>query len=119
MLRRAEFNGRKPATDLDAWSVRRTAVYHQRRCYYDSPLMEGVSETPLNIENKSMFFLISPSENAENHLEKCCEPSRMSPWTAQRILIADSLRGWGDYMALLETHLNTQARNIPRPLKSA
>jgi len=117
MLRRAEFNGRKPATDIDAWSVRRTAVYHQRTCHYDSPLMEGVSETALNIENKSMFFLISPSENAENHLEKCCEPSRMSPWAVQRILIADSLRGWGDYMAFLESHLNTQASNVTRPSK--
>lgn len=61
---------------------------------------------------KSMFILIAPSKNAEACIGQCLDPSQISPWDVQRLLVADSLRGWSDYMACLNAELDKQSQRI-------
>ncbi|KAF4626595.1 hypothetical protein G7Y89_g11565 [Cudoniella acicularis] len=91
MLRRVEYNRRKPATDRNAWSVRQTAVYHQLSSSENSSILrERKAEKSFCTQNKSIFLLISPSKNANEHIHKCYEFSCVSPWIVQRLLVADS-----------------------------
>jgi hypothetical protein len=58
----------------------------------------------------SRFLIIAPSENAEfkiaRHLEQAAlSKSSISPWNIHRIIIFDSLAGWQDYMASIESRL--------------
>ena len=113
MLRRVEYNRRKPLTDRNSWSVRQTAIYHQLSSSEVSSMpREGKAKQTFCTQNKSIFLLISPSKNANEHLHKCYELSCASPWILQRLLVADSLSGWSDYMACLEAELKTQASSI-------
>jgi hypothetical protein len=107
MLRRAELNGRAITEGESEWSIRQTAVYHK--------LMTSSQETVSSMmEFDSTFLLIAPSENAEwqvgKYLNQCVSEyaSMPSSWNIHRILIADSLRGWMDYMASLEARLKRQ-----------
>ena len=65
-----------------------------------------------------MFVLIAPSANVEWQFENCLqesseeEPSPLSPWNIHRIIFADSLQGWMDYMASLEERLKRQVSDF-------
>lgn len=112
MLRRVEFNGRKALDDPNAWSVRQTAVYHRFQSSKEIFATEPGKASRVDNRNKSMFIFIAPSKNAEAHIGKCLDPSQMSPWDVQRLLVADSLRGWSDYMACLNAELDKQSQRI-------
>lgn len=64
--------------------------------------------------------MIAPSENATWQLTQWLKRSTsggpdttsISAWNVHRILIADSLKGWGDYMASLEVRLREQTEPI-------
>jgi hypothetical protein len=114
MLRRVELKNRAVAEGDSPWSIRQTAVYHRlepktKAC--DLPQQEG---QVVPAEFRSTVLLISPSENAELQCDECLEQitsngrAPFSAWNAHRILIADSLRGWMDYMAYLEQRLKHQ-----------
>ena len=111
MLRRVELNGRAITKGESEWSIRQTAVYHK--------LMISSQETVSSMINfDSTFLLIAPSENAEWQMgrylnQRVSEYGGMpSSWNIHRILIADSLRGWMDYMASLEARLKRQVRDF-------
>jgi hypothetical protein len=102
MLRRAETNGRGGMEGQKEWSIRQTAVYHRLQ-----------SSTDRQKKPISTFLLISVSPNAQVQLAEVLERSiqdefYVSPWNVQRLLVADSLKGWPDYMASLEKQLKTQ-----------
>ncbi|KUJ20793.1 uncharacterized protein LY89DRAFT_640613 [Mollisia scopiformis] len=105
MLRRVELNGRAHTEDDNPWSIRQTAVYHR----LSAPKTQSL---------KSTFLLIAPSENVEDQFGRCLSQSNaedgmaLSPWNVHRILVADSLRGWMDYMAYLEKGLKEQSDHI-------
>jgi hypothetical protein len=111
MLRRVELNGRATIKGESEWSIRQTAVYHKLK----SSNQEAGSN---KLEFDSTFLLIAPSENAEwqmgRYLNQCTSENVgiPSPWNIHRILIADSLRGWMDYMATLEARLKRQVRHV-------
>jgi hypothetical protein len=99
MLRRVELHGRGPSKGPSSWSIRQTAVYHRYEYSFAG------HERP-----KSMFLFIAPSKNAEGQISQCLEntmdeTSPIYPWDVQSLLVADSLKGWMDYMACLETEL--------------
>ena len=61
----------------------------------------------------STFMLIAPSKSFETQLAGALELSHqdhfhVSPWNVHRLLVADSLQGWPDYMASLEKQLKEQ-----------
>jgi hypothetical protein len=117
VLRRVELNGRISIEGQSPWSIRQTAVYHKLN------VNPNFSKESLQ-ESKSIFLLIAPSKNAERLLSEFLELSisdrcTLSPCNIQRLLVADSLRGWADYMAWLETQLKDQVRSNPSRLNSA
>ena len=108
MLRRVELNGRELTDGQSPWSIRQTGVYH--RLSAPSP-----ASSPETQKSKSMFLLIAPSESAETQLGYCLQMSNkyeeaMSPWNMHRLLIADSLKNWKDYMVFLDDQLREQVR---------
>ena len=104
MLRRAELNGRSEEDGESPWSIRQTAVYHKLTCD-DRSSVSG-----------STFLLVAPSDNFRSQLKECLESSTadetetLSCWNTHRILCADSLRGWSDYMVWLQKKLKEQVR---------
>lgn len=116
MLRRVEINGRAHAEDDNPWSIRQTAVYHK----FSRPTRLSVAKDdqtkvlPTQKHNGSIFLLVAPSENVESQFAQCLNQSSsqngspLSPWSVHRIMVADSLRGWMDYMAYLEKRLKEQ-----------
>jgi hypothetical protein len=107
MLRRVELHDARPGYD-NPWSIRQTAVYHKLSVPKNDAKGQRMTEA------KSMFLLVAPSKNAGSVLSECLsnsttkESDAMSPWSIHRILVADSLRGWMDYMAYLEKRLKEQ-----------
>jgi hypothetical protein len=117
VLRRVELNGRISTEGQSPWSIRQTAVYHKLN------FNPNFSKESL-YEPKSTFLLIALSKNAERRLSEFLELSisnrcALSPCNIQRLLVADSLGGWADYMAWLETQLKEQVRSKPSRLNSA
>ena len=114
ILRRVELNGRAATGGENPWSIRQTAIYHKFSRNRDAVNGSSNGTAPASVKSKSMFLLIAPSENAESQFSKCLEQSilddglALSPWNVQRILVADSLRGWMDYMGSLEQRLKEQ-----------
>ncbi|KAE8444552.1 hypothetical protein EG329_014476 [Mollisiaceae sp. DMI_Dod_QoI] len=117
MLRRVELNGRARTEDDNPWSIRQTAVYHK----FSIPNTQ--KNYPKDIQQKpkrptSTFLLVAPSENAECEYGRTLKESisedagTLTPWNVHRILIADSLRGWMDYMAYLEKCLKKQSNEV-------
>ncbi|KAH7323474.1 hypothetical protein BKA65DRAFT_555156 [Rhexocercosporidium sp. MPI-PUGE-AT-0058] len=104
VLRRAELNGRSGAEGESPWSIRQTAVYHR------------LSDTTLGSKclSRSVFLLVAASQNVKWQFGKSLDRptsgqgSQLSGWNAHRILIADSLSGWADYMAYLGHKLKEQ-----------
>ncbi|KAF8849338.1 hypothetical protein BDZ45DRAFT_732300 [Acephala macrosclerotiorum] len=110
ILRRVELHGREDEDDLGPWSIRQTAVYYQ----------SGISEEDLasKVQSGSTILLVAPSENVEWQLAQYLDTVTsdnamvMNAWDVHRILIADSMRGWMDYMAYLESRLKEQSDRI-------
>ena len=104
MLRRAELNGRSEEDGESPWSIRQTAVYRKLTCD-DRSSVSG-----------STFLLVAPSDNFRSQLKECLESSTadetetLSCWNTHRILCADSLKGWSDYMVWLQKKLKEQVR---------
>lgn len=108
ILRRVELNGRVLTEGQSPWSIRQTAVYH-RLHFNENDSVESLQDV------KSTFLLIAPSHNAEQRLRQQLELSNRCTIVScniQRLLVADSLRGWMDYMAWLETQLKEQSNKI-------
>jgi hypothetical protein len=102
ILRRAELNHRELTEGQSPWSIRQTAVYHKFSLNPNSP--RG---------SKSTFLLIAPSQTLESQLSDVFElsisdESASTPWNVHRLLLAESLRGWMEYMASLERELKDQ-----------
>jgi hypothetical protein len=109
MLRRVEQHGRTLVEGQSPWSIRQTAVYHRYRYVTDAP--KEFQPRP-----RSMFVLVAASPNVEMQLSQCLNPDALgffeaTPCSVQRLLVADSLKGWMDYMAWLECQLKEQVRN--------
>jgi hypothetical protein len=106
VLRRAEMNGRGDEEGQTEWSIRQTGVYHQ--------LQSSTHQPPTtNKQPTSTFMLIAPSKTFETQLAGALERSllthfHVSPWNVHRLLVADSLQGWPNYMASLEKQLKEQ-----------
>lgn len=63
------------------------------------------------------FVIIAPSESGEDMLEQLLEfvgdeSQTASPFNIHRILIADSLKNWQEYLASLEAKLKDQVYHI-------
>lgn len=87
--------------DQSPWSIRQTAVYHKLNIPSDFK------------QSSSTFILIAPSKKFESQLSQSLELSKIDEraigqWNVHRLLIADSLSGWMDYMAWLEEGLREQ-----------
>jgi len=109
VIRRVELNHRE---NSDPWSIRQTGVYHGIKTGM-SAMAPKLRQTDL----QSRFLIIAPSENAESkiarHLEQAAlSKSSISPWNIHRIIISDSLAGWQDYMASIETRLWQQTVDL-------
>lgn len=110
MLRRVELNHREGQSP---WSIRQTAVYHRLEIDMDTSNSSQGNSSSSSSAPKSMFLLIAPPGHLERQLVKCLQPSNreqqaISAWNAHRILIADSLKNWTDYMSYLEKQLKEQ-----------
>ncbi|CZR68126.1 uncharacterized protein PAC_18025 [Phialocephala subalpina] len=113
ILRRVKQNHQVATEGRSPWSIRQTAVYHKfspsRR---SSSIISEEDDEKVATKSKSMFLLIAPSGNVEcqfaQHLDQSSSDN-VIPWNVHRILVADSLRGWMDYMASMEEHLKEQA----------
>lgn len=94
------------------WSIRQTAVYHQFSCQHHGS--ESASSPRDYASAKSTFLLVAPSANAELQMPECLnaslsdQTSRIACWNMHRMLLADSLGGWSDYLAFLEYELIDQ-----------
>lgn len=107
VIRRVELHGRELEDGQPPWSIRQTGVYHKLTAPTDSACSV---ELP-----KSMFILIAPSKKFEKQLSHSLELSiadcrAIGPWNIYRLLIAESLGGWLDYMTWLEDSLKEQVR---------
>lgn len=68
--------------------------------------------------SRSAFLLIAPSKSIERQLSKSLESGvsddrPFAPWALHRILVAESLEGWMDYMASLEANIKEQVSSNP------
>ncbi|KAH9211753.1 hypothetical protein DL95DRAFT_369317 [Leptodontidium sp. 2 PMI_412] len=118
MLRRVELNGRNGADGECPWSIRQTAVYHQLTCEKQCLNLGQVVNVNEMYDSRSTFLLVAPFESAKaqftDGLEQKLsgETAGFSCWNTHRILVADSLRGWSDYMAFLQKKLKDQSNEI-------
>jgi hypothetical protein len=105
VLRRIELHNRELEDGQSPWSIRQTGVYHKLNAptdSQDSPEQSGLT-----------FILIAPSKKFEAQVSQSLDLSMsddraIGPWNIYRLLIADSLSGWQDYMAWLEEALKEQ-----------
>lgn len=109
VLRRVELHHRELREEESPWSIRQTAIYHK----YDPAA-----------KIRSLFIVISPSQSGEQMLAQSLEmattDSRAAdPFAIHRLLIADSLMNWQDYIASLETQLRdlVQSCSVLSPVK--
>ena len=112
MLRRVELKNREVAEGDSIWSIRQTAVYQRRE-----PCIQPQQNSIVRVESRSTFLLVSPSKNAELQFAEYLNETTgiaapLSVWNTHRILIADSLRGWMEYMAYLEKRLKHQVSQL-------
>src|SRR6266496_559674 len=110
ILRRVERNGRSNPEKLESWSIRQTAVYHQYMKERDNCDTLDVTPNTVTENLQSVFYLICPSSNGEQQIGKYLQmcntgEHEISPWRLQSLLVADSLKGWTDYMACLQHEL--------------
>ncbi|CZR67923.1 uncharacterized protein PAC_17822 [Phialocephala subalpina] len=122
MLRRVEINGRARSEDDNPWSIRQTAVYskfsNSARPFIAKDDQAQALQPRVYEQAKCTFLLVAPSENAEAQFAQClsqstgCNGTPLTPWNIHRILVADSLSGWMDYMAYLEKRLKEQSDHV-------
>jgi hypothetical protein len=110
MLRRVELHGRELAEGQSPWSIRQTGVYHS----FKSKLSDNANSSL----GKSVFLMVAPSPTVEEQLEEYFESRTtvsqpVSAWNTHRLLVADSLKNWMDYMAHLEEKSKEQ---VSRPI---
>jgi hypothetical protein len=123
MLRRVELKNRTVMEGVSPWSIRQTAIYHSIESRVN------VCDIPQPDESKivcakprSTFLLIAPSQNVQLQFIDCLKQNTsndrplLSAWNTHRILVADSLRGWMDYMAYLERRLKHQVTQFSQVL---
>ncbi|KAJ8067309.1 hypothetical protein OCU04_004664 [Sclerotinia nivalis] len=108
VLRQAELNNRREDVP---WSIRQTAVYHA----INSPVTPDLRQQ--NLGPESRFLLLCPTKHAKSQLDRCLQGgvpgnSYILSWNVHRILVADSLSGWMDYMANIEEKLRYQSNQI-------
>jgi hypothetical protein len=115
MLRRAELKEREVTEGDSPWSIRQTAIYYRLESRTKAiSLPKEKQSSIISAGCRSTFLLIAPSKNVEQQfaetLDQTVIPAQtpLSAWNTHRILIADSLRGWMDYMAYLERRLKHQ-----------
>jgi len=109
VIRRVELNHRG---NSDPWSIRQTGVYHG--------IGTSTSVKPPRLRQmdlQSKFLVIAPSKNAESKIGQYLEQSALSkssisPWNIHRIIVSDSLAGWQEYMASIETRLWQQTVDL-------
>ena len=97
-----ELNNRVLTEGQVPWSIRQSAVYHR---------------SDLAGKEPTVFIIIAISQSGEQMLEQslelAMEDSRaVAPFNVHRLLIADSLKNWQDYMASLESQLRDQVPTI-------
>ncbi|XHG04923.1 hypothetical protein AWENTII_008178 [Aspergillus wentii] len=103
ILRRVELNGRKCGPGESPWSIRQTAVYHQL-----GPRDDGE-------QYRSVYLLISPSPDFRNglsHTMNTAATEELNPWMVHGLLVADSGRGWTEYLSWIEDQLQERAQPI-------
>ena len=117
VLRRVELHNRELQEGQSPWSIRQTGVYHKLSA--PAGPIDCPPTNPINSSEQpnSMFILIAPSENFEAQLSQSLDLSvvddrAIGPWNIYRLLIADSLSGWLDYMTWLEDGLKEQVSLI-------
>jgi hypothetical protein len=106
VLRRVELHNRELEEGQSPWSIRQTGVYNKLSAM-NPPLDHSLSPPE---RSSSTFILIAPSENFESQLSQCLDLSvaddrAIGPLNIYRLLVADSLSGWLDYMTWLEDEL--------------
>ncbi|KAH8774172.1 hypothetical protein BGZ57DRAFT_763271 [Hyaloscypha finlandica] len=94
VLRRVELKNREVAEGDSPWSIRQTGVYHRLEP------KTNACETLQQEQNKTSLQTTSAGE------------ALLSVWNTHRVLLADSLRGWMDYMSYLEQRLKHQATTV-------
>jgi hypothetical protein len=108
VFRRVELHNRELEEGQSPWSIRQTGVYHKLNA---SP---GSGDSPGSPEqSSSMFILVAPSKIFEAQVSQLLEltmsdDAAIRPWNIYRLLIADSLSGWLNYMTWLEGALKSQ-----------
>jgi hypothetical protein len=113
VLRRVELHHREVEDGQPPWSIRQTGVYHKLNTPanpQNSPLAHSMSSPE---QSNSTFIIIAPSKNFEAQLSKSLDLSMaddraIGPWNIYRLLVADCLSGWLDYMTWLEEALKEQ-----------
>lgn len=110
ILCRAELSYREPGEGQSPWSIRQTSVYLRLSTTPNPPKSLLPTSKALSKLPKSTFILIAPSWNIEAQLAKSLEINKLDEWAIglwniYQLLVANSLRGWMDYMAYLEEGL--------------
>ena len=107
MLRQVDRHGRALLAGQSPWSIRQTAVYCQ---FISTGRSRDLTRKP-----KLTFMLIAPSKSAKKQVSSLLEYEitneyAILPSKIHLLLVADSLKGWTDYMAWLETQLKVLVR---------
>jgi hypothetical protein len=117
VLRRVELHNRELEEGQSPWSIRQTGVYNKLSAT-NPPLDHSLS---LSEQSSSTFILIAPSQNFESQLSQCldmcvADDRAIRPLNIYRLLVADSLSGWLDYMTWLEDELKDNVSIYRRSL---
>lgn len=114
VIRRAERNHRKLTEGQTPWSVRQSAVYHR----YDPPADELLfSNSVSNLKFRSTLLLVSPSKLIERKIGRLLElalsdEGSVAPCIIHSLIVADSIRGWMDYISWLEKYVKDKSVQI-------
>lgn len=116
VIRRAERNHRKLTEGQTPWSVRQSAVYHR----YDPPADELLfSNSVSNLNFRSTLLLVSPSKLIERKIGRLLElalsdEGSVAPCIIHSLIVADSIRGWMDYISWLEKYVKDKVSHLQR-----
>ncbi|PKY07200.1 hypothetical protein P168DRAFT_90161 [Aspergillus campestris IBT 28561] len=106
VIRRVERNNRPVKNGECPWSIRQTGIYH--RLAYEA----------VGSQHKSTFILVAPSSIVDDEITKSlaqhhCADGVMNPaFAVHERLVLDSLRGWMDYMAWLESEVKQDSNRV-------
>ena len=107
MLRRVERHGRELIEGQSPWSIRQSTIYNR------FTIESGSKDDTRGLN--PVFMLMSPSENARNQISSLLKVDvtlrrPFSPSHIHLIFVADSLKGWKDYLTWLDTEVKCQVR---------